>query len=316
MNRGEELLLAYLLDLVLGDPPWLPHPVVGIGRVIGAGEALLNRPGRGPRFLLLSGAALTAAVVLGIWGVGAGTLAMAGHLGEPVRAAVSILLLYTALAGTGLARAGEAVRRPLAAGDLDAARGQLARYVGRRTEGLPAAEVARGAVETVAENTVDGFLAPLFYGLVGGAPLALAYKAVNTLDSMLGYHDPRHRWFGRAADRLDDAANYLPARLGAAVMLAAGALLRLDVVGGVRAVLRDARRHPSPNAGYPEAAAAGLLGVRLGGENRYADAVESRPCLGAQGRAPDAEALAGVVALCRWSALLGAVLCAAVGWAA
>jgi len=178
------------------------------------------------------------------------------------------------------------VKRPLKDGDIHAARGALSMVVGRDTAGLDSKDVARGAVETVAENTSDGVVAPLFYMALGGVPLAMAYKAINTMDSMVGYRTEKYRDFGWAAARLDDLANFIPARLAALFMVASSALLqaaypdRFSAKRSWTVFLRDGKKHTSPNSGRPEAAAAGSLGVRLGGENSYFGKTSVKPYIG------------------------------------
>lgn len=264
-----DLLLAFLLDLAVGDPPRMPHPVVLLGRLISRLEALLRRFGGGPAAERLAGVILAVAVVGGTYLATAALLTWAGRLSALLERALQVWLVAASVAARGLAGAARAVYEPLVAGDLPAARRNLAMIVGRDTAALPPEEVLRGAVETVAENTVDGVVSPLFYALLGGAPLAMAFKAVSTLDSMVGYRNERYRWFGWASARLDDAANYLPARLTGLLMAVAARLLGLDARRALLVVRRDAAKHPSPNGGIPEAAVAGALGVRLGGLNYY-----------------------------------------------
>ncbi|ATJ82047.1 adenosylcobinamide-phosphate synthase CbiB [Halomonas beimenensis] len=270
---------AVLIDLAIGDPPWLPHPVVGIGRVIARLERAWNRGPAAAR--RRRGLWLAALVVGGTWAIAWGLLAALARWSPWLAGVVELGLLATALATRGLAQAARAVGEPLRLRTLAEARRQLAMIVGRDTEHLDEAEVTRGTVETVAENTVDGITAPLCWALLGGAPLALAYKAVNTLDSMVGHRSPRYEDFGKASARLDDAANWLPARLTALAMgLAARAIPRSRVVGALAATRREAPCHPSPNAGWPEAMMANLLGVRLGGLNHYGGRPSPRPTLG------------------------------------
>ncbi len=275
---------AFLLDLIVGDPPWLPHPVVLIGRVIGGLERVLRGLIRyvrgGPGLERMAGVLLTVTVVAVTYAVTATAVIMAARLLEDLGMAVSVLLVSTTLASRGLGEAAMRVYAPLAKGNLGEARQMLSHIVGRRTESLPANEVARGAVESVAENTVDAVVAPLFYAFIGGAPLAMAYRAVNTLDSMVGYRNERYLNFGWASARLDDLANLLPARITGVLMTAASAICGLDAAAAWRAVARDAGRHPSPNSGIPEAAMAGALGVRLGGLNQYEGAVSFRAYMG------------------------------------
>ncbi|WP_458525056.1 adenosylcobinamide-phosphate synthase CbiB [Onishia taeanensis] len=270
---------ALLLDLLLGDPPWLPHPVVGIGRVIAWLERAWNHGSAADR--RRRGRWLAALVVGGTWALSWSLLAALAWISPWLALATELVLLATTLAARGLAEAARAVAVPLARGDIAAARKALAMIVGRDTAGLDEGELARGAVETVAENTVDGITAPLFWALLGGAPLALAYKATNTLDSMVGYRSPRYEDFGKASARLDDAANWLPARLTALTLWLAGLVMPGSRWrGALASTRREAPRHPSPNAGWPEAMVAHLLGVQLGGLNHYAGRPSQRATLG------------------------------------
>ncbi|WP_136255219.1 adenosylcobinamide-phosphate synthase CbiB [Onishia niordana] len=273
------VIAAMLLDLVLGDPAWLPHPVVGIGRVIARLERAWNHwPAADRR---RHGRWLTVLVVGGTWSITWSLLAALAWASPWLAVVTELGLLATTLAAKGLAQAARAVAEPLTRGDMAAARQALAMIVGRDTATLDESELARGAVETVAENTVDGITAPLFWALLGGAPLALAYKATNTLDSMVGYRNPRFEDFGRASARLDDAVNWLPARLTVlSLWLAAWLIPGSRLAGALATTRREAPRHPSPNAGWPEAMVANLMGVRLGGLNHYAGRPSPRATLG------------------------------------
>jgi len=278
------IVLAIVIDLVVGDPRSLPHPVVLIGRFISAFERLWNRGTAQQR--RVSGFLLTTIVVGGVWAISWLALALLERLHPGVALIAELWLLSTTLAIKGLGDAARAVIQPLTQGDLPAARKALGMIVGRDTQNLDEAEITRGTVETVAENTVDGITAPLFFALIGGAPLALAYKAVNTLDSMVGYKNQRYADFGFASAKLDDLANWVPARLTALCLWLAGLLLSLAGVvrlrwqGALWGTFRDAPRHPSPNAGWPEAMVARLLGVQLGGTNYYLGVVSHRATLG------------------------------------
>ncbi|MGR2740866.1 adenosylcobinamide-phosphate synthase CbiB [Billgrantia sp. Q4P2] len=270
---------AVVVDLRLGDPRRLPHPVVGMGRAIAALERAWNHGT--PQARRWRGALLTMVVVAGSFALVWSLLALLARLHPWLALAAELWLVATALSIKGLADAARAVATPLGRGDLPAAREALGMIVGRDTERLDEAELARGAVETVAENTVDGITAPLFWALLGGAPLALAYKAVNTLDSMVGYRNARYADFGYASAKLDDLANWLPARMTAlALWLAAWAMPGARYRGALAATWRQAPRHPSPNAGWPEAMVAQLLGVQLGGTNHYAGVASHRAVLG------------------------------------
>ena len=273
------VLAALVLDLWLGDPRWLPHPVVGMGRLIGALEARLNR-GR-PQARRAKGVVLTLVVVGLAWMLATLAIGFAGVVSPWLALVVEGLLLWTCLACRGLAQAARAVATPLARGDLYQARRAVSAIVGRDTRALDEAGVSRACVESVAENTVDGITAPLFWALLGGAPLALAYKAANTLDSMVGHRSDRYREFGWASARFDDLVNLLPARLTALAMWCLAAVVPgLRRRGAWSATCRQAPAHPSPNAGWPEAMVANLLGVELGGVNRYGDQISDRARLG------------------------------------
>ncbi|MCK8485886.1 adenosylcobinamide-phosphate synthase CbiB [Paenibacillus sp. MBLB2552] len=273
------LPVAYALDRLLGDPRWLPHPVVGMGKAIAALEAAIRRlvP---PRRYRVAGVLLPLVVAGGGFAVTWALLCLLAQVSPWLAAAVEAALIWTTIAAKGLREAGMDVAGHLLRGDLPAARRALGMIVGRDTALLDAPEITRGAVETVAENIVDAVVSPLVYALLGGAPLAMAYRAVNTLDSMVGYKNDKYIDLGWASARLDDIANYIPARLTALLLYIAAWALRLDARGARRMVRRDAAKHPSPNSGYPEAAVAGALGVRLGGENSYHGVVSFRAYMG------------------------------------
>jgi adenosylcobinamide-phosphate synthase len=299
MTRRQTIIAAYLLDCVLGDPESLPHPVRLIGLACSTGERLLrglgedtaSDPERRAMYELIAGAALTAGIVAGSYYAVDRTIRWTRRVDRRAGATLEVLLAWTCLAARSLDREGKSVIHALEAGlrhgDLEDARIQLARIVGRDTKNLDEDEICRAVIETVAESASDGVVAPLFYMGLGGVPLAMAYKAVNTLDSMIGHADARYFYFGKAAARLDDVANFLPARLTA---LAIVGIARVgDANAGARALAiwhRDGDKHKSPNAGQPESAMAGALGVRLGGENRYAGEVIRAPRLGAEFPAP------------------------------
>jgi len=273
----EMIWAAALLDLLAGDPRWLPHPVVGIGRLVQGFQSGLENSPLPPR---VAGVFLTAGVV-GVTAAAAWLfLEIAASLHPLLRAAAWIGLAFTTLAARSLHRESEEVIRCLEKDDLEGARVALSMIVGRETRSLDRPGIIKAAVETVAENSSDGIIAPLFYLFLGGPVLALAYKAVNTLDSMVGYHTERYLEFGWASARLDDLANWLPARLTGGLMAAAAWLLRLRWMEAWRVMLRDARKHASPNAGYPEAAAAGALGVQLGGPAVYFGTFVEKATLG------------------------------------
>jgi adenosylcobinamide-phosphate synthase len=282
LKRQTLLISAYLVDAVAGDPEWFPHPVRVIGAAAICGEALLRKPRQSAAAEVTLGATLTTAIVAAAYGASALVLRQSRRRSSLLANSIELLLGWTCLAARDLDREATSVVHALALGDLPDARTRLARIVGRDTGHLDAQEISRAVIETVAESASDGVSAPLFYITLGGVPLALAYKAVNTLDSMIGHADSRYFYFGKFAARLDDAANFLPARLTALGLVASSYLI--DGCNGLRAFeswQRDGAKHKSPNAGQPEAAMAGALGVCLGGENSYAGEIVASPLLGA-----------------------------------
>lgn len=275
------VLGGFGLDLLLADPAWMPHPVVGMGRAIAALEKRLRRlfPAT-PAGERAAGRVLAAALPLGTFALAAGALALAYRLHPAAGFALETLWCWQALALRGLADESGKVYAQLAKGDLPAARRAVSRIVGRDTGSLTAAGVTKAAVETVAENFSDGMAAPLFYLLIGGAPLGLAYKAVNTMDSMVGYKNKTYLHFGRAAARLDDAANFLPSRLAALLWIGAAGLAGFDGRGAWRIWRRDRLRHASPNSAQTESACAGALGVQLAGPAWYFGEYYDKPTIG------------------------------------
>jgi len=263
------LLIGAALDLLLGDPRWLPHPIRGIGLLIQVLERLLRKL-RNER----AAGCLLVILVLNIVVVIVYATLYFGGL--PVAA----FWIFTSLAVRTLDRDSNKVIAALRDGNLDRARSLVGNLVGRDTKSLSSRDITRAVFETVAENMSDAIVAPLFYLAILGVPGMVAYKAVNTMDSMIGYKNDRYIRFGWAAARLDDVANYIPARITALLIILAAALLRLRWRSALSIVFRDAHLQPSPNAGYPEAALAGALGVQLGGLNYYFGRPVQKPFLG------------------------------------
>ncbi|MGN0281416.1 MAG: adenosylcobinamide-phosphate synthase CbiB [Prevotella sp.] len=264
------LIIGWLLDLLLGDPERLPHPVVLFGKLIAKGERRLNRGSwRRTKGAVLA-VGLVAATIAATWGL----LYLADAIYIIIGVAVRAILVFYCLAGTTLIKE---VRDVFLALDrsLDEGRRQVARIVGRDTSELSREEVQKAALETLAENLSDGVVAPLFWYAIGGVPAMMGYKMVNTLDSMIAYHSPRYLRFGTVAARIDDVANYLPARITALLMiLVAG---RPQLLGFV---MKYGPCHASPNSGWPEAALAGILGCRFGGPHKYFGEVFEKPFIG------------------------------------
>lgn len=256
---------AFGLDLLCGDPRKMPHPVVGIGRLIAFFDNKLNS-GSAPA---LGGVQLVTGTLI-ITGLLAWLgLTLLGLLSTLLGWIAAAWLAYTTLALRELHRQSRKVVDCVERGDLAAARTALSHIVGRDTAQLNEEQILKACIETVAENASDGVIAPLFYLFLGGPVLALLYKAVNTMDSMVGYKNEKYREFGRPAARLDDLANWLPARLTGMLIVVAAATAGLNGGASFRCMLRDACKHASPNAGWPEAAAAGALGIQLGGAANY-----------------------------------------------
>ena len=256
------ILLALLLDWLIGDPRWLPHPV----KLIGALAMKLERPLRERMSSARMAGVVTAGIVVGVtalvsWGI----LLAAGRISPWLERLVTVVMLYTTFAPRDLARHAQAVLAELKKGDLVGAKRQVARIVGRDTEQLDEQGVIRATVESVAENTVDGVIAPLFFAFLGGPVAAMAYKAVSTLDSTFGYRNERYIDFGWASARLDDLVNLIPARLSVLFMALIAWIQDLDGGRCMRTAWQDGAKHASPNAGLAEASMAGALGVQLGG---------------------------------------------------
>ncbi|HEX2729636.1 MAG TPA: adenosylcobinamide-phosphate synthase CbiB [Rubrobacteraceae bacterium] len=301
-GRAVQVAAALLLDALAGEPPEIAHPTVWIGRGIAVFEkqALAFKD---PIVRLAAGAALATLLPAAVFLT---TRAMLSLMPRSLRWPVEVALISTTLSMRGLARAALAVERGLERGDLDAARASVGQFVGRDTAGLSASGVARAAVESVAENASDGVVAPMLYGALFGAPGALAYKAINTLDSMLGYREPPYTHLGRASARLDDLANFAPARI---TVLAVTALAGPGVA---RTACRYGPLSSSPNAGWAEATFAGALGLRLGGANTYGGVTRPGAVLGT-GRPPETRDIGRAVALMRRTCLLLAALIVVAG---
>lgn len=306
LNSSASLLLsAFLLDLAVGDPRWFPHPVVLMGKFISRGECLLWT-GKAWRDFI-SGMAVSLALLALAVGAAWALLYFLTFLPPLIALVLTAGLASTTLATRGLLDAITRIETPLRLGNLVEARENLAHIVGRDTSALNEDKVLRASLESLAENTSDGIVAPLFYLLLGGIPLAMAYKAVNTLDSMIGYRTERYFYFGKFAARLDDVANFIPARLTALLMVIATLLVKLNAGPALRVLRRDHANHLSPNAGYPEAALAGALGIRLGGPSVYFGKEVWKPTMGDDFTPVNIEMLKEARSLCLVTAILSLV---------
>jgi adenosylcobinamide-phosphate synthase len=306
LNSSASLLLsAFLLDLAVGDPRWFPHPVVLMGEFISRGESLLWT-GKAWRDFI-SGMAVSLALLALAVGAAWALLYFLTFLPPWIAFVLTAGLASTTLATRGLLDAITRIETPLRLGNLVEARENLAHIVGRDTSALNEDKVLRASLESLAENTSDGIVAPLFYLLLGGIPLAMAYKAVNTLDSMIGYRTERYFYFGKFAARLDDVANFIPARLTALFMVIATLLVKLNAGPALRVLRRDHVNHLSPNAGYPEATLAGALGIRLGGPSVYFGKEVWKPTMGDDFTPVNIEMLKEARSLCLVTAILSLV---------
>lgn len=302
-------IFSFLLDLFLGDPPWMPHPVVFMGKCITALERALRRvfPST-PRGELAGGAVLAAVLPLGTLLLSWAVLRLLGRLHPTLGFALELIWGWQVLAMRGLRDESQNVHRALTEGTLEQARSAVGRIVGRDTQSLTAQGVTKAAVETVAENFSDGVFAPMLYLILGGAPLALCYKAVNTMDSMIGYKNDLYLYFGRASARLDDAANYVPSRLAALLLIASAFLAGENSRDAYRIWRRDRRKHASPNSAQTESAMAGALGVELGGAAFYFGKRFDKPAIGDAAREIEPGDILRANRLLYWGGCLSLIL--------
>lgn len=264
------IIAGFILDLIFGDPHWLPHPICLIGNLIGFIEGNL-RPKLAPNknALLLGGALMVVIVLVISFAVPMAILLAAGMVSPWLAFALETLMCYQIFATKCLRDESMKVYDALHNNDLADARVKLSWIVGRDTQNLDEEEITKGAVETVAENTADGIIAPMFYMFLGGVPLAFLYKGINTMDSMVGYKNDKFLYFGRCAAKLDDLANLIPARITGLVMIAAAFLLGLNGPGAWKVFWRDRYNHLSPNSAMTESVTAGALNIQLGGDHFY-----------------------------------------------
>ncbi len=274
---------GYALDLIIGDPYSFPHPVRFIGKLISFVEKQIRKITSSDRGLKIAGFFLWFVVV----GITLGSTSIVLRLFEfnkIVYFAVNSILIYTTLATKCLKDESIKIYKVLKTGDLEKSRIQLSYIVGRDTTNLSEKEIVRATVETVAENTVDGIIAPLFYGFIGGAPLAMAYKAINTLDSTVGYKNDKYYYLGYASAKIDDIANYIPARLGVILLSFGSLFVGFNFKNALKIGIRDRKNHKSPNCAFSEGAVAGALGIQLGGTNVYFGKEVYKPTIGDKNR--------------------------------
>ncbi|MHB8844985.1 MAG: adenosylcobinamide-phosphate synthase CbiB [Nitrospirota bacterium] len=320
MISATVLLLAFVFDLLIGDPRWLPHPVRFIGSAISAMERFLRRVAASPGGERAGGVVLVLSIVTPVYFLTGVLVLMLNRFSEQVSVlggtVVLAVLTATTIATHGLLEAAGLVISSIREGSLESARKHVSMIVGRDTAGLSEQGVLRATIETLAENLSDGVVAPLFYLAIGGLPLAMAYKAINTLDSMVGYKNDRYRYFGWAAARVDDAANYLPARITGLIIAVAAFFTAFpkgaaNLRRSLAIMVRDGRKHPSPNSGVPEASMAGAIGVTLGGPNFYNGLLSEKPVIGDSHREDYLPASDEAMTVVKVSAVIAAALATA-----
>ena len=271
------LPLAFALDLVLGDPRWLPHPVRWMGKAIEIAEPSFRKL---PGDLIVAGALFAGSLIICTWALTWILLAVVNRIHPVLNNGFEIILIYYCISAGSLEEAALEIKGCLKNKNIAGARAKVAMIVGREVANYQEPDVARATVETVAENLVDGVISPLFFAAIGGAPLAVAYKMVNTLDSMVGYKNEKYLDFGKASARIDDVLNYIPSRLSVPLISLAAQILSAKGARSFGTALVEGANHTSPNAGYPEAAFAGALGVKLNGPNYYHGRLIHKPYIG------------------------------------
>ncbi len=300
---------GFILDMIFGDPLKLPHPVVLMGKAISALEKLLRKAfPKTERGELWAGLVLTILLPLSSFALSFGVLYLLYSISPFLGLAAESFWCFQILAVKSLRDAALRVYKALLPGDIKLARVRLSYIVGRDTENLDESQIIKAAVETVAENTTDGAVSPLIYMFIGGAPLGLAYKSINTMDSMIGYKNENHLYFGRAAAILDDWANFIPARLAGVLMVISAPLFSFDAKSACKIFLRDRKNHASPNSAHTEAACAGALGIALSGEASYFGVLAKKPQIGDDRHPPKPEDIVSAIKLLYGTSVLCFVL--------
>ena len=303
------IVAGFILDLIFGDPHWLPHPICLIGNLIGFLEKNLRRLLAPGKTALLLGGALMVVIVLSLsYVVPYAVLMLAEQVSPWLRFALETIMFYQIFATKCLRDESMKVYTALHNNNLEDARVKLSWIVGRDTKELTAEEVTKGAVETVAENTADGIIAPMIYMFIGGAPLAFLYKGINTMDSMVGYKNDKFLYFGRCAAKLDDVANFIPARITGILMILASYFLNMNAAGAWKIFWRDRYNHLSPNSAMTESVTAGALNIQLGGDHYYFGKLVHKDTIGDNIRPVVAEDIVAVNNLLYMTAVISLLL--------
>lgn len=274
-----DVSIAIIIDLILGDPYWLPHPVIFIGKLIKAIESRARTIAKNDKELKLSGGMMVIIVALVCFLLPTALLYITWKI-KPLFHVVNVIILWTTIAARCLRNESMKVYSALEKEDISLARKFTSYIVGRETENLDEKQLIRATVETVAENASDGVIAPLIYSFIGGAPLAMMYKGINTMDSMVGYINKKYKQIGFFPAKTDDVFNFLPARITGFIMCLTAPFFKVSILNSIRIMLRDRKNHKSPNCAYPEAATAAILKVQLGGNNIYFGEVVEKPTIG------------------------------------
>lgn len=298
------IICAFILDLIIGDPYWLPHPICFIGKMISFLEIKIRKVFKNEFF---GGFILSIAVIFVSFALPFFILYFVGKINFYLGLVLEIYFSFQILATKSLKKESMKVYFPLIQKDIQSARKYLSYIVGRDTENLDKKAITKATVETIAENTTDGVIAPLFFIAIGGAPLGFLYKAINTMDSMIGYKNEKYIRFGKFAARLDDVANFIPARLSAIFMIISTFFLRLDAKNAIKIYIRDRKNHKSPNSAQTESVCAGALNIQLAGDASYFGVLTRKPTIGNKNREIEPNDIIKTNQLMVWAAILGAV---------
>ena len=302
---GYAIIVGFSLDLALGDPQNRYHPIRWMGLFIQKLEKFYRRLLKNE---LAGGAALLFTTAFSVYLLALLLINLAASIHPALVFAAHALMVFYAVSIKSLGGAAMSVKDALDAGDIKTARLKVANLVGRDTENMNEPEITRAAVESVAEGSVDGIISVLFFAAIGGGPLALAYKAVSSCDSMAGYRNEKYEQFGKFSARADDAANFIPARISIVLVYLAAFVMGMDYKNSLKIAMRDRLKHPSPNSAHPEAALAGAIGVRLGGTSRYQGAPGEKPLLGEPLNELSPHHIGDAVRLMRVTSLIACVL--------
>lgn len=296
-----KIWIAFILDLIFGDPENITHPVQIIGKLIEILEKILLRK----KYKVLTGGLLAIITILSTYFI---CYFISKNIKNPIFAILEIYLMYTIFSINSLAREGKKVYNILKKGDIEVARKELSYLVSRDTNEMDEKMIIRSTMETISENTVDGVIAPMFYMILGGLPLAMTYKAINTLDSMVGYKNKKYIEFGKISAKIDDVANFIPARITGILIVIVAFILKYDYKNSFKIFMRDRKNHSSPNSGHPEASVAGAIGVQFGGKVSYFGKNVEKPTIGNKVKEFETEDILKNIKIMKITAIIGLVV--------